>query len=142
LSEKKIVELVYYSISNTEQTSESMSNILAPSREFNSKNNITGCLLFHNKIFLQLLEGEKEAVQSLYKKIKNDNRHSNVTLIAEEDAKERMFPGWSMAFHELSSSDKNVNQFIKNIDFYSENSDKQTNAIDMFWSMAKQIVVK
>jgi hypothetical protein len=136
-----MIQLVYYSISNIELTPEAMSDILVPARKYNSKNNITGCLLFHNKIFLQLLEGDKEVVQNLYQSIKKDTRHSNITLLVEEEMKEKMFPGWSMAFHDLNNNPSNINQFIKNIDFFADNTDKQTEAIDLFWRMAKQIVV-
>ncbi len=139
---KKITELVYYSISNIEATSKNMADILVQSRQLNSKKNITGCLLYHDKIFLQLLEGEKEVIKNLFKTIKKDKRHSNVTLIMEEELEERMFPSWSMAFHELNSNEAEVNQFIENIDFISKNNDKKTDAMNIFFNMAKQIVVK
>lgn len=139
---KKITELVYYSLSNIEATSKNMADILVQSRQLNSKKNITGCLLYHDKIFLQLLEGEKEVIKNLFKTIKKDKRHSNVTLIMEEEVEERMFPSWSMAFHELDSTEAEVNQFIENIDFISKNNDKKTDAIDIFWNMAQQIVAK
>jgi hypothetical protein len=137
-----MIQLVYYSISNLELTSEDMTDILVSARAYNSKNKITGCLLYHNKIFLQLLEGEKEIVLNLYESIKKDKRHSNITFLVEEEIKDRMFPGWSMAFHEFKNNPTNINQFIKNIDFFAENTDKQTETIDLFWRMAKQIVVK
>lgn len=135
-----MIELVYYSISNTEITSEILSDILITSRDFNSKNNVTGCLLYHNKVFLQLLEGEKETVENLFEKIKDDKRHSNIVLI--EKVEERLFSDWSMAFHELNSSKMSINQFIKDINFYTDTTEKQTEASDMFWRMVKQIVVK
>ncbi|PQJ82187.1 BLUF domain-containing protein [Polaribacter glomeratus] len=135
-------ELVYYSISNTEITTEIVNDILKKSRATNAKKNITGCLLFYNKVYLQLLEGEKEAVQELYEKIKRDTRHYEVTLLVEHDVPERMFPGWSMAFHESINKESDINQFINNIDFFSKNNDLQTEATDMFLRMAKHIVVK
>lgn len=135
-------ELVYYSISNTEITTEIVNDILKKSRATNAKKNITGCLLFYNKVYLQLLEGEKEDVQELYEKIKKDTRHYEVTLLVAHDATERMFPGWSMAFHESINKESDINQFINNIDFFSKNNDLQTEATDMFLRMAKHIVVK
>ena len=114
-----MTQLVYYSISNIELTSEVMTSILVSAREYNSKNNITGCLLFHNKVFLQLLEGDDEVVLNLYEAIKKDKRHSNITLLVKEIVQENMFPGWSMAFHEFNNNPSNINQFIKNIDFFA-----------------------
>ena len=138
-------ELVYYSILKTQEGKTSiqiMNEILKKSREFNANKNITGCLLFRNNVFLQLLEGKKEDVQNLYQSIKRDHRHTNVTLIIEQDVKERMFPDWSMAFYESTNASSNMNQFIKNIVFFSENSEKQTEATDLFLRMAKHIIVK
>jgi hypothetical protein len=135
-----MIELIYYSISEIEITSKVLENILFSSRNFNSKNNITGCLLYHNKVFLQMLEGDKKAVNDLFNTIKKDKIHSNVTLIIKEPVKERMFPGWNMAYHELNNNETKVKQFIQNIAYYSENTDKETEAIDLFWRMAKQIV--
>ena len=124
-----------------EITEELIAGILEPSRINNTKRNITGCLLCHKKVFLQLLEGDKDAIVSLYKTIKKDNRHSNVTLIIEEDIQERMFPGWSMAFHEFQKNKASVDQFVQSIDFFSKNVPKKTEAIDLFWRMARQIVI-
>lgn len=139
---KKLTQLVYYSISSIKITMEVIYDIREISIRNNSKKNITGCLLYHDNVFLQLLEGENENIDNLYESIQKDKRHSTVTLIMKENVKERMFPGWSMAFHEFNSGDSNANQFIKNIVFFSENSDKKTKSIGMFWRMAKQIVTK
>lgn len=139
---KKLTQLVYYSISSIKITAEVIYDIREISIRNNSKKNITGCLLYHDNVFLQLLEGENENIDNLYESIQKDKRHSTVTLIMKENVKERMFPGWSMAFHEFNNGDSNANQFIKNIVFFSENSDKKTKSIGMFWRMAKQIVTK
>ena len=139
---KKFTQLVYYSISNIKITAEIIYDIRKLSVRNNSKRKITGCLLYHDNIFLQLIEGEKEDINNLYESIEKDKRHSAVTLVMEENVKERIFSGWSMAFHEFNSSDLNANQFIKNIDFFSKNSDKKTKSNGMFWSLAKQIVSK
>jgi hypothetical protein len=134
---KKIIELIYYSISEVEISEEVISTILLQARTYNASKNITGCLFFHDKVFLQLLEGEEDKVYNLYNKIKNDKRHSNITVVFEEEIKERKFPQWSMAFHKFD----NTNQFIKNIDFLLNDKEKQTKAEDIFWNLAKLIVL-
>ncbi|WP_397446260.1 BLUF domain-containing protein [Polaribacter sp. R77954] len=135
-----ITQIVYYSISETEMNNVSISEILEPSRINNAKKGITGCLLYHNRVFLQLLEGEKETITDLYKIIQKDVRHSNVTLIIEESIDKRMYPGWSMAFHEFKNNSSNLDKFAQSIDFFSKNIPKKSEAIDLFWRMAKQIV--
>ena len=47
-----------------------------------------------------------------------------------------------MAYKELNDSHLKVKQFIKNIRFFSDNNEKQSEAIDIFWRMAKLIAVK
>ncbi|MDD7915962.1 BLUF domain-containing protein [Polaribacter ponticola] len=113
-----MIELVYYSISNNEINTNVINNILNTSRNYNKKNNITGCLLYHDKIFLQILEGEKDEVLKLYEKIKKDTRHQNVTLVIKENIVERLYSDWNMAYKELNDSHLKVKQFIKNIRFF------------------------
>lgn len=137
-----IQQIVYYSISEIEVNEKIISNILEHSRVNNAKKDITGCLLFYDKVFLQLLEGEKSSIQDLYKKIEKDKRHSNVTLIIEESISNRMFSGWNMAFHEFNQRESKKDKFKESIDFFSKSVPKKTEAIDLFWRMAKQIVVK
>ncbi|APZ47746.1 hypothetical protein BW723_16220 [Polaribacter reichenbachii] len=134
-------QLVYYSITNVIVSDKVITEILESSRKNNAALEITGCLLYHNYIFLQLLEGEKENVNELFETIKKDERHSNVTLIIEENINERMYPNWSMAYHDFRAKKSAKDNFVKSIDFSSNNIPKKTEAIDLFWRMAKQIVV-
>ena len=96
-------ELVYFSSANPDLTSTGIANILNTARNFNSENNISGCLIYSNNEFLQILEGDKEIVQDLFTRIKKDKRHRNVILLTENSKEERMFPKWDMAFHDFNS---------------------------------------
>lgn len=66
-----------------------------------SRNNqqvgITGLLVYFNKIFFQMMEGEEREIDRLFDKIKQDTRHTDVLCLkAEYDISERFFPSWSM----------------------------------------------
>lgn len=135
-------QIVYYSISKKTITEKIISEIIETSRKNNSRKDITGCLLYYDNVFLQLLEGKKEAVKTLFETIKKDERHTNVTLIIEEDLNNKIFSNWSMALSNFENNKADINKFIKSIDFFSSNVPKKTEAIDLFWRMAKQIVVK
>lgn len=74
-------ELIYHSYADENITNEQIDNIIKNARENNSKNNITACLLYHNKQFVQLLEGEQESVERLYESISRDQRHNQVVAI-------------------------------------------------------------
>ncbi|MFM9989217.1 BLUF domain-containing protein [Flavobacterium sp.] len=136
-------ELIYRSVASPNLHVADIDKILETSRDFNSKNEITGCLLFHNNEFIQILEGEKTILQALYANIKKDERHFNVILLTESEKDERIFPNWSMAYHKLSTKD-NVNidklLFTNNFITLSELIDKPTHASRLFWYMAKQLL--
>lgn len=75
--------------------------MLSKARESNSENGITGCLVFHNQKFMQLLEGPEEKVMPLFEQIRADKRHHNVTYLGEHKLEDRLFDQWSMAFHDF-----------------------------------------
>lgn len=57
---------------------------------------VTGMLCHGSGQFLQVLEGERTAVNALYHHIVNDSRHTTCTLLAVNDVETRDFPDWSM----------------------------------------------
>ncbi|WP_333809605.1 BLUF domain-containing protein [Flavobacterium sp.] len=77
---------------------EEINDLLKVSRNNNQKNGITGLLLYSDGNFMQILEGEKEAVEITYKKIVNDNRHRNIIVVANESVKKRNFSEWKMGY--------------------------------------------
>ena len=75
---------------------ESISTILAQSRQYNPSCGITGILCYGGGIFLQAIEGGRLAVSELYGHIQRDKRHSDVALLQYEEITERRFSGWTM----------------------------------------------
>lgn len=96
-----LYELIYTSIASREMNNEDLNNILTVSRDKNKRLGITGILLYQNRTFIQLLEGEKEEVCDLYKTIQEDDRHMRVTTFWESEIELRNFAQWSMAFAKL-----------------------------------------
>jgi hypothetical protein len=136
-------ELIYCSIANQNLKEEDILGILEKARDFNTKNDITGCLLLHNNEFIQILEGDKKIIEELIHKIKKDDRHSNVMVLAENEIKDRVFDKWSMAYHKIETNDViNVDRliFVNNFLTLSELIAKPTHASRVFWYMAKQLL--
>jgi len=77
-------------------------SILAQSRQFNPNSGITGILVFGGGIFLQAIEGGREAVSDLYGHIQKDARHKNVVLLHYEEIEARKFGGWTMGQVDLA----------------------------------------
>ncbi|MEO5969280.1 MAG: BLUF domain-containing protein [Bdellovibrionia bacterium] len=77
-----------------------LKSILNNARIRNSRENITGLLLFRSRNFFQLLEGPKKSVLTTFQKISKDQRHEKLEIISEIEIEgaPRIFPSWQMGF--------------------------------------------
>ncbi|MBE7420140.1 MAG: BLUF domain-containing protein [Ideonella sp.] len=91
-----LVRLMYASRAVPAVDAEELQALLRQCRENNRRNGITGVLCFADRIFLQVLEGSRPAVNHLYQRIVNDTRHSEVELLTYQEIDERRFAGWAM----------------------------------------------
>jgi blue light- and temperature-responsive anti-repressor len=62
----------------------------------NRLNAISGFLVFTQKHFIQVLEGNRDAVLATYERIKRDMRHTDITLLDIKPTQWRAFPSWLM----------------------------------------------
>jgi len=97
-----LVRLTYASRANDGVTPEALTAILKTSRSHNLDAGITGVLVFSDVIFLQVLEGGRDAVSGLYNRIAQDRRHRDVVLLGYDEIGERRFAGWAMGQANLS----------------------------------------
>jgi hypothetical protein len=67
-----------------------------------ARHGITGMLLYKDGTFLQVLEGEQEAVLNLVSMIRQDPRHKRAYVLLSETSEQRLFSDWSMAFRDVS----------------------------------------
>jgi hypothetical protein len=72
--------------------------IAAVARRENERLAVTGALVFTRAHFAQVLEGEKDAVDTLMQRIRADSRHESVTVVSQGGRDGRLFPRWSMAY--------------------------------------------
>lgn len=91
-----LVRLLYASRASETLTAEVIDHILAASRKGNPALGITGLLCHSGDIFMQVLEGGRDAVSLLYSNISRDPRHRDVVLLQYEEITERRFAGWTM----------------------------------------------
>jgi len=71
----------------------------------NMETGITGVLMASGGLFFQVVEGPKESVDTLWKKLLDDPRHADVLLLSsEENVRDRLFPDWSMELVSLDES--------------------------------------
>lgn len=95
-------QLIYTSAAKKELSSAELTQILEVSRRNNTRDELTGMLLFEDNTFLQVLEGEEEVVQRTYDRIARDPRHHRILLLARLEVEERSFQDWEMAFFDAS----------------------------------------
>jgi hypothetical protein len=94
-----LYQVIYISmVSGDEPTRAELQALLAPSVRRNRELGITGMLLYAHGGFMQLLEGEEEAVKGLFDFVRRDDRHRRVTVLVQGPVAERTFADWAMAY--------------------------------------------
>jgi len=63
----------------------------------NNRDRITGALALPDGKFVQTIEGDPVAVNSLLERLRLDPRHTNMTLLGNWPISARLFGGWAMA---------------------------------------------
>jgi hypothetical protein len=93
-----LVRLLYASRATGEIDEALVTAILEPALKYNHEHGITGilCTYSQGRVFLQVLEGGRAAVNDLYSRIVRDPRHRDVTLLDYAEIKERRFASWRM----------------------------------------------
>lgn len=100
-SELNLCRLVYYSSASPELTDKDLDAILEEAIAGNELRGVTGLLAYDDFHFMQVLEGNEDAVNNLYFRIAQDPRHHDVKLIHYQKAEERHFQDWAMALAKL-----------------------------------------
>lgn len=83
-------------------------DIVKTSAANNSRQDITGYLLFDGDHFLQILEGPSQAVQETYERIAKDPRHRDIEIVSAKNVPERAFGAWAMGGHLRGSQDGDI----------------------------------
>jgi hypothetical protein len=78
-----------------------LNSIMDVANRNNEHDGITGALLFDTLWFVQILEGEREAVSATLRRIVTDERHDGVTLMDVRPAEKRLFGNWWMGLSML-----------------------------------------
>ena len=113
--------LIYISVAPGVIPEETLFEILEQSRISNKARDITGCLAYiegtingeYHCRFIQVLEGPEHEVVSLFNKIKQDSRHTDVSLIKSGTIEKRHFESWEMGFEKINlSSNSSLKDFF------------------------------
>ncbi len=97
-----MIHLIYISSATREMSEDDLFVLLGQSRTRNRRHNVTGMLLYRDAAFLQVLEGEANDVEEIYKSIVLDERNAGHYVIEKSEIVERNFREWSMGFADLT----------------------------------------
>ena len=103
-----LVRLLYASRPAEQNVCDVVQSVLQQSHAHNPQNGITGVLCHTEQVFIQVLEGGREAVNALYGHILRDPRHKDVVLLDYEEIQERRYAGWTMGQVNLSKLNTSI----------------------------------
>lgn len=103
----RLITLVYVSFATHALRDAELLEILNKSWENNARNQVTGMLLYRARFFVQVLEGDEEAIENTFINILADRRHNHVFTVYTNDIQTRMFPTWTMGFNKLDETLQN-----------------------------------
>lgn len=103
----RLRQVLYISRAAGEVTDAELKRILFSSRRNNRRSDITGCLLFTGRHFVQVLEGESASLSTLIAGIAKDPRHTEVQIVVDQQVTRRRYSDWSMGLlYKLEVADR------------------------------------
>ena len=90
--------LIYVSKAVNDFSEEQLFELAEHAKRNNAKKGITGYLNYRKGVFFQFLQGEKQEVLDLEKKVRTDDRHQMVNTLYFQELDETVFPNWSMVY--------------------------------------------
>jgi hypothetical protein len=106
-----LIQLTYASHTSRILGPSDVKDILQTSQRNNEAVGITGALCLANGIFLQQLEGDRDAVNKVYLRILKDARHAEPAILDFGEIAARRFSNWNMGL--ISSLAENRQIFLK-----------------------------
>ena len=88
----------YVSTANLDLSDQAINDIMNRTDKFNKSQEITGILLYNERSFFQLLEGEKKTIEDLFERITQDPRHHDIIKFLEKPVSRVPFDGYMTDF--------------------------------------------
>lgn len=111
-----LYEILYSSVASHSLTSEDLIKLGEKASRNNVSRQLTGCLIYYRREFIQLLEGPYEEVQEMYDIILKDPRHTGQNVLWQGEIEKRSFETWSMGFvnlDEVLEEESDIHAVIK-----------------------------
>ncbi|MEM5566822.1 BLUF domain-containing protein [Psychroserpens sp. AS72] len=132
--------IIYQSKAQDNLDISEIDRMLLKAKRFNKENNITGCIVYHDNQFIQIIEGEKSDITNLYAKIKDDNRHFNVMTLSETATNETLWDDWSMAFYKFTGDQLRDQNNRMLLEVYFDSANKKQQSSEVFKTLKKSVL--
>jgi hypothetical protein len=106
----KMFQLIYASKPAVKFSFDKLKELAESASESNKTELITGLLVYGNGYFMQVIEGPQDALNKLYLKIAQDDRHTDLRILSYKTILFKKFSQWGMG-----SIDFNFNPLCKEI---------------------------
>lgn len=100
-----MIQIRYLSRATEPMSADDLLALLEQCSRNNTKNGITGMLIYGNETFLQALEGDEDLVDALIEKIGRDPRHKDMQILERKPVEARRYADWSMGFARISGEE-------------------------------------
>ena len=117
-----IYQIAYTSAPSRDLSEQEYIRILEQSRRNNPRFGLTGILIYAGGSFIQVLEGEKSAVEQRLAVIREDPRHHHVMRLVAHERPARHFAEWSMGWYNCPP-DHPVSGLVRKFDSISNLDD-------------------
>ena len=97
--------LIYLSTAVKEFDPDVLEKIMSSAVRHNTPSAVTGMLLYAQGSFLQVLEGEADAVNETFARVEKDPRHHSIIVVLAEPIEERSFAQWNMGFRRIGKAE-------------------------------------
>lgn len=123
------IQLIYTSTATQSFTEDQLEPLMRRCSVNNREKNITGMLLYGNKHFMQVLEGNNYEVDQLLDRIKRDPRHTDIEVSLRTPIQAREFGKWSMGYRVINQDIKNYPFFV---DFFEKKNSNHPDGANNF----------
>jgi hypothetical protein len=106
-----LIRLIYASRAGGVLTPADVKDIVRTSARNNQRLGVTGALMLSGGVFLQCLEGDHLAVNTLYHSILLDARHREPAILDFREIDARLYAGWTMGL--VPTTEANERLFLK-----------------------------
>ena len=130
-------QLAYSSACTSKMTSDMLNDIFCTSQENNQRDGISGVLMYHDRIFFQVIEGPEGAVTSLYRRLQADPRHTSLALIWDGNIDKRSFGDWAMGYAGPDEISEYTTSAMVSLESLRRNTPETANENDIALALAR-----